>query len=320
MIVVKIIDRILNFIVFTFFLLVMAFSSYALFDVYSVYEDTELTDDILKYKPSTQGENSFGKKFSLADLKTINPDIVGWIRIDHTNIDYPVLAGVDNSSYLKTDYKGDYSPSGSIFLDYRNSRELDDDFFVIYGHNMAKNLMFSDIKKFQNEEYFNSHPTGKLYTNNGVYDLQIFTFNIIDANKSIAYKLQNNKNGHNSEIIDTLSNSAIFRRDMEIQSDDSFVLLSTCYGVGTYDRSVLLAKMTKSDSSFFIRDQELEEKKKEEAQFEARIIKENKKKNMVSRVFVLIIYIMIAGIIYIRLLIVHRRRKKKKKRKKGTSY
>ena len=73
-----------------------------------------------------------------------------FIFIRPTNIDYPILAGEDNTSYLKTDYKGDYSPAGSIFLDYRNSRSLDDDYFVVYGHNMAKGLMFSDIKKYIN--------------------------------------------------------------------------------------------------------------------------------------------------------------------------
>ena len=312
--VVKFIDHVLNFIVFTFFLLVMAFSFYALYDVHAVYENTEMTDDILKYKPSLQGENSFGRKFSLADLKDINPDIVGWIRVDDTNIDYPILAGENNTSYLKTDYKGDFSPSGSIFLDYRNSRELDDDFFVIYGHNMAKNLMFSDIKKFQKEEYFNEHPTGKLYANHGVYDLQLISFSIIDANKSIAYKLQKNANGHNAEILKELLDGATFKRNIEVSENDKFILLSTCYGVGTYDRSVVLAKIVKSSSSDLIRDDTLEMQRREREKQEEELIKENGRKNLINRVIIILVYIMIAIVIYIRLSVAHKRRKKRKKK------
>ena len=314
--IVKFIDHVLNVIVFTFFLLVMAFSFYALYDVHAVYENTELTDEILKYKPSIQGENSFGKRFALEDLQEINPDIVGWVRVDGTNIDYPILVGKDNTSYLKTDYKGDYSPSGSIFLDYRNSRDLNDDFFVIYGHNMAKNLMFSDIKKFQKEDFFNEHSTGKLYTNHGVYDLKIITFNIIDANKSIAYKLQKNSNGHNGQILQELLAGATFKRNVEVSEADKFILLSTCYGVGTYDRSVLLAKIEASDSSSLIRDNTSDLQKIEFDKIEQKVIKENEKNNLIGRVVVLIIYIMIAIMIYIRLSIVHRKRRRKNRKKK----
>ena len=314
--IVKFLDHVLNVIVFTFFLLVMAFSFYALYDVHAVYENTELTDEILKYKPSIQGENSFGKRFALEDLQEINPDIVGWVRIDDTNIDYPILAGKDNTSYLKTDYKGDYSPSGSIFLDYRNSRELNDDFFVIYGHNMAKNLMFSDIKKFQKDNYFNEHSTGKLYTNHGVYNLTILTFNIIDANKSAAYKLQRYSNEHNDVIIQELLGNAIFKKDIEVNPSDKLILLSTCYGVGTYDRSVILAKLEESDDSSLIRDNTSDLQKKEFEKIEQKVIKENEKNNLVNRIIVLIIYIMIAVMIYIRLSIVHRKRKRKTRKKK----
>ena len=313
--VVKFIDHVLNFIVFTFFILVMAFSFYALYDVHSVYEDTEMTDDILKYKPSVQGENSFGNKFSLDDLKKINPDIVGWIRVNDTNIDYPILAGEDNTSYLKTNYKGDYSPAGSIFLDYRNSRSLDDDYFVIYGHNMAKNLMFSDIKKFQEEEFFNKHLAGKLYTDHGVFDLKIFTFNIVDANKSIAYKLQKYTNEHNEELLQAFLESAIYKKEIDVDSNSKLILLSTCYGVGTYDRSVLLAKLEESSSNNLIRDDSYELQRKEAEEFEAKIIQENQKKNLINRIIVLIIYVMIAGVIYIRLSIIRRRHKKKKNKK-----
>lgn len=314
--ILKFIDHILNFIVFSFFILSLSFAGYALYDINAVYDDTLLSGEILKYKPSVDEYGLLKKNFSINDLQKINKDIVGWIRIDDTNIDYPILAGKDNTSYLKTDYKGDYSPSGSIFLDYRNSRELNDDFFVIYGHNMAKNLMFSDIKKFQKDNYFNEHSTGKLYTNHGVYNLTILTFNIIDANKSAAYKLQRYSNEHNDVIIQELLGNAIFKKDIEVNPSDKLILLSTCYGVGTYDRSVILAKLEESDASSLIHDNTSDLQKKEFEKIEQKVIKENEKNNLVNRIIVLIIYIMIAVMIYIRLSIVHRKRKRKTRKKK----
>ncbi len=312
MIVIKIINHLLNFIVLSFFVIALSFSGYALYDVYSVYEDTELTDEILKYKPSIQGENSFGTKFSLTDLKSINKDIVGWIRIDNTNIDYPILAGLDNSQYLKSDYRGNYSPAGSIFLDYRNSRSLDDDYIVIYGHNMSKGLMFSDIKKFQKKDFFEDHSTGVLYTENGVYDLKIYTFNIIDANKSIGYKLQKYKNGLNQELIEAFSKSAIQKRTMKFEDGSKLILLSTCFGVGTYDRSVIMAKLIKkNEDSEFIHDDTDKIKQKEVQEFERKVIETEKRKKIVDYIIVLISYILIVGILYIRIAL-HRKKKKNK--------
>ena len=315
--IVKAIDSLLNFIVFTFFLVSLSFAGYALFDVYSVYENTELEEDILKYKPTIQGENSFGTKFSLEDIQKINSDIVGWIRIDDTNIDYPILASRDNTQYLKKDYKGDYSPSGSIFLDYRNDIHLTDDYFVIYGHNMAKGLMFSDIKKFQKKDFFQEHSTGKLYALDGVYELEIISFNIIDANKSIGYKLQKYRSNSNQELYQLFFSSAIQRREVELSEDSRLILLSTCYGVGTYDRSVLLAKVVKSDDSNLIMDDSDEIRAKEIQEFDRKVMEDNKKKKFVDYIYVLISYLFVVGILFVRFSIHYNSRRKKRRKKKS---
>ena len=306
--VLKIIDSFLNFIVFTFFVIALSFSFYALYDVHAVYENTELSGDILKYKPSIQGENSFGDKFSVADLKNINEDIVGWIRVDDTNIDYPILAGVDNTDYLKKDYQGNYSPSGSIFLDYRNSRDLDDDFFVIYGHNMSRGLMFSDIKKYQEKKFFDAHSTGNLYTEMGVFDLKMISYSIVNANKSIAYKLLKYKKDNNSELVTTLMSEAI-QKSSDVFETNRLILLSTCYGVGTYDRSVLLASVTESDSSTYIKNQN--EQNNIQNEIDKNIVEKNKKDSLLGRSIILIIYILILGIVYFHTSIRHIQKKRK---------
>ena len=109
--ILKFIDKFLNFIVIIFFIIVIAFSGYALYDVGEVYNDAKLSEDILKYKPGNYIDEEV-EKFNLADLQNnVNEDICGWLRIDGTNIDYPVLFPKNSSfEYLDKDYKKNYSP------------------------------------------------------------------------------------------------------------------------------------------------------------------------------------------------------------------
>ena len=126
---VKLFDKLINHIVLIILLILLLYSGYALYDAYATYEKAELSDEILQYRPE---EN---EKFSLKSIqKDINEDICGWIRIDNTNIDYPVVIGEDNSEYLNNDYKKEYSITGSIFIDYRNDRDFKDDYTIIYGN------------------------------------------------------------------------------------------------------------------------------------------------------------------------------------------
>ena len=102
--IIKFIDKLLNFILIIFFIVIILFSGYALYDVQEVYSEANLSEDILKYKPKVYEEDAV-EKFNLADLQNnVNKDICGWIRIDGTNIDYPILAPSSMTEYLDKDY------------------------------------------------------------------------------------------------------------------------------------------------------------------------------------------------------------------------
>lgn len=92
-------------------------------------------------------------------LREINPDIKGWIRIDGTSIDFPVLQGGDNQGYLYRSFNGGYSQSGSVFLDYRVS-PVDSKILMIYGHNMGwgKTIMFSELMSYTDQSWHEEHP------------------------------------------------------------------------------------------------------------------------------------------------------------------
>ena len=98
-------------------LLIFLIGMYSLYDSYLVYQQAG-GSDIFKFKPGYEGEG--------APEKEIVGNMVSWLTVDDTNIDYPVMQGEDNMEYLNTDPFGEYSLAGSIFLDNRNSPDFSD--------------------------------------------------------------------------------------------------------------------------------------------------------------------------------------------------
>mgnify|MGYP000782800669 FL=1 len=90
-------------------------------------------------------------------LREINPDIVAWIYIEGTKINYPIVQGGDNSYYLKHLFSGEWNGSGCIFLDFRNDVSFADRHSIIYGHHMKNGTMFTDIDKYKKQEFFDEH-------------------------------------------------------------------------------------------------------------------------------------------------------------------
>ncbi len=139
---IKIINKIIDFVMTIVFLLLIIIGIYAIYDNYLVQKSGELPEDVLALKPSKETTSDI----SLKELKELNSDIVGWITLDDTSIDFPVVKGADNDDYLDKNYLHEYSTGGSIFLDYRNDALFGDQYSVIYGHNIRSGLMLSDIK------------------------------------------------------------------------------------------------------------------------------------------------------------------------------
>ena len=139
---------------------VFCFAAYNLFHIYTEYkkgtdeynhieqmavtdrapEDEELVDAVSGPKPPISVD--------FDTLKSVNPDVVGWIYIEALdNINYPVVQGDDNETYLHTTYENNYNFAGTIFVDYENSSDFSDCNTLIYGHNMKNGSMFGNLKK-----------------------------------------------------------------------------------------------------------------------------------------------------------------------------
>lgn len=163
-------------------ILALLIVAWYIYDAAYVYNHT-LDKSVKGYKPVPGGDNR-----NTAD-SPITDDMVAWLTIDDTNIDYPIMQGRDNTEYLNTDPFGQYSLSGSIFLDSRSSPDFSDDYSLVYGHHMEYGKMFGAIDDFLDEKYLKAHDHGTLMigrTADRSYDLEVFAaLSVSAADKEI---------------------------------------------------------------------------------------------------------------------------------------
>ena len=132
---------------------------------------------------TTESETSaaYVSPIDFEKLRKINPDIVGWIRIEGTAIDYPIVQTDNNETYLDTDFEGKKSVAGAIYLDYESEPDFSGRHNIIYGHHMKNGTMFKDIIKYKDEAFFKEHQEILIYTPMREYHLRPLTALYTDA-------------------------------------------------------------------------------------------------------------------------------------------
>ncbi|EGP9899719.1 class B sortase, partial [Listeria monocytogenes] len=122
------------------------------------HNQTILDDAKAVYTKDVATTNVNGEvRDELRDLQKLNKDMVGWLTIADTEIDYPILQSTDNDYYLHHNYKNEKARAGSIFKDYRNTNEFLDKNTIIYGHNMKDGSMFADLRKYLDKDFLAAH-------------------------------------------------------------------------------------------------------------------------------------------------------------------
>lgn len=106
-------------------------------------------------------------------LLDINDDVVGWVYIEDTKINYPVVQGEDNRYYISTMVDGKYNSAGSVFMDYHNASDFSDWHTILYGHNMQNGTMLNGITLYRNQEYYDAHPLGLIITPQKKFQFEI---------------------------------------------------------------------------------------------------------------------------------------------------
>ena len=235
--IVRMIDHMVNLTALLLILIVMFLSCYMLWDSNQVYQAAD-AKNYEAYIPTEKHTKSF------EELQKINPDIIGWIRVNDTNINYPLLQAEDDDTYMNTDAEGKYSLSGSIFLHCANKPDFSDFNNMIYGHHMEKHKMFGDVGMFTDKTYFEKHPYGNLFFDGKDHGVEFYALIQADAYNERLFSIcpddPKAKQAYLQEILD----NALYKRNFEITQNDHLVLLITCTSELTNGRNILVGKLS----------------------------------------------------------------------------
>lgn len=158
---------------------------------------------------------------------------VGWITIDHTDIDYPIMQGKTNTEYLNRNPLGEMSLSGSIFLDSASKSDFSDPYSIIYGHHMTQGKMFGALDAYHDNGYLKKHATGILKTRKGkTYSLKIVSCISISGKNQTVFDVQQNISDKRKELI---------RLSPGLAENKKILALSTCQDTETDERTVVFA-------------------------------------------------------------------------------
>ena len=166
---------------------------------------------------------------NFSELKKKNKDTIGWIKLEGTNVNYPVVQGTDNSYYLNHSFDKSYNKAGWVFMDYRNDYETLNKNTIIYAHARVDGTMFGTLKKVLNEEWHEnkSNHIIKFSTITKNYLWQIFS---VYETKKESYYLTTKFSSDNdfNNFINALKERSIFNFSATPKINDKIITLSTC--------------------------------------------------------------------------------------------
>jgi sortase B len=244
---IKVIDGLVSISVLTVIVAMLTFAVYALWDSKQMFQAADKSNYAV-YKPAPGRTPTGIGSEPFKALQVINPEVVAWLSVYGTNIDYPVTQGQSNWKYVNTNAEGQYSFTGAIFLDSDNDMGFNDYINILYGHHMEKKVMFGEIGEFYDKEVFDSHRYGNLYFNEKNHGVEFFAFVHTDAYDRKVFSVYSPDEVHLQAYLDGLLSKAVNIRDFEFNAGDRLILLSTCSSRSTNGRDILVGKF--NDATF----------------------------------------------------------------------
>ena len=180
-------------------------------------------------------------KVNFAALQKVNPDVDGWIYCPGTVIDYPVMHGATNDTYLHHSYDKTYNASGSIFVDERNQRYFADPVTILYGHHMASGAMFATLQWWGLKTYLDEHPIMWLLTPDQDYKVELYSAYTTSA-YSNTYEIPL-AGTDPSNYIWMAENSSDWHINPDLDPAAHYIVMSTCAYIFEDARSVLHGKL-----------------------------------------------------------------------------
>lgn len=205
--------------------------SYDALNQYVSYEETSTvpaapTEEAAYVETTEPPDVSAWPQVDFDELAQINPDVVGWIYIEGTNINYPIVQGQDNEEYLNRLFDGSYHTVGCIFLDYRCDSDFSGNNSIIYGHHMKNKSMFAGLVDYKKQAFYDEHPVGLLVTPDAYLEILFFSGYVSD-NRGSAWDLNLDDEEYAAWLAE-IQEKSCFESSSIPTPEDSVITLSTC--------------------------------------------------------------------------------------------
>ncbi|MBR3629146.1 MAG: class B sortase [Oscillospiraceae bacterium] len=185
------------------------------------------------------------------ELLKQNPETVGWITVDKTKVDNPVVQCGDNEYYLDHSFEREPFRAGTVFMDYRDVFGADEDKqsenIILYGHNMANNTMFGSLRRYRQDlNYYKEAPFITLESNYRVYDYVIFGLVITEGSASATWRYWDMENlsmrPQFNAYVETVHQKNMVKIPVDVRYGDRLLTLSTCYSDKDDSRFLIVAR------------------------------------------------------------------------------
>lgn len=220
----------------------MIFSSYNIYLKLSEYKKADNVYEDIREITITTKENKYDELYS------INPDYRFWLKVDNTNIDYPVVQGSDNDYYLNHDFNKNYLSSGSIFMDYRNNFE-ENKTVTLYGHHMRNKTMFGELTKFKDEDFFNENNLIRVEDKDNTYIYEVFSVYVADLNNKDYLKVTFENEKDKSDYINYIKNRSLYKKAIDVNPSDDIISLYTCSYEFDNARTIVHGKLISTEKN-----------------------------------------------------------------------
>lgn len=213
----------------------------------------EIINDNLIVNVSENKEEKTNRMILLEELQKENSDIVAWIEIEGTNINYPVLQGEDNDFYMNHNYKKEYSKDGALFLDKQYDWTLPSSNLLIYGHNnIGSREMFAELINYKKQSYYETHKKIMFTTNNEEAEYEIiavFLSRVYYKSEKDVFRYYYFINAENQEefnqYVQNSKKASLYNIEATAEYGDQLLTLSTCEYSQKDGRLAVVAKKIK---------------------------------------------------------------------------
>ena len=223
-------------------------SSYLIFKEKKQNEKQENTFEDLIEIVEENIENQEERKIDINKLYEENKDIVGWLKIDNTTINYPIMQNInDPNYYLRRDFYKNYSSYGTPYM--AKQCNLNSDNIVIYGHHMKNNKMFGELEKYKSKDFYNNHKIITFTTLEKEYSYEIFAVFKTTVYTKNTFRYYENINFENkkmyNDFINICKDKSLYQTGIKIKDKEKLITLSTCEYSNKNSRLVIVARKIK---------------------------------------------------------------------------